>query len=196
VTSPQRAGAPQVHPRLASSSDSAEQSIDRALSVRSDRRQSIRRQWSVEIDFRKDDKTHAWLQSASLPGRQSTEHDDRTCLRISVNAADMNGAANRAYRIIADAAAHSSAPNIISVRIRLTGETNYLPELVGLSEISTILGVSRQRAAQVTRKAGFPYPVAELAMGPVYVRHDVEDYARNHGRTVHRLTPRKVTVTH
>ncbi|RSM69626.1 hypothetical protein DMB66_11180 [Actinoplanes sp. ATCC 53533] len=82
------------------------------------------------------------------------------------------------------------------MRIRPVGETSYLPELVGLSEISTILGVSRQRAAQLARKVGFPYPVAELAMGPVYVRHDVEDYARDHSRPVHRLTPRRGIVMH
>ncbi|GGQ85423.1 hypothetical protein GCM10010166_64700 [Couchioplanes caeruleus subsp. azureus] len=157
----------------------------------SGRRQPVQRQWSIEIDFRKDEMTNAWLQAASLPGRQSTEHGDRTCLRISVRATDVNGAATKAYRVIADAAAHSSAPSIITMRIRPAGEANYLPELVGLSEISTILGVSRQRAAQVARKAGFPYPVAELAMGPVYVRHDVEDYARDHGRIVHHLTPRR-----
>ena len=148
--------------------------------------------WSIELDFRKDERTSAWLQAASLPGRQSIEHEDRTCLRFSVKATDVNAAANRAYKIVADAAAHSSAPNIATMRIRPAGETNYLPELVGLSEISTILGVSRQRVAQLARNIGFPYPVADLAMGPVYVRHDIEDYAREHNRSIHHLTPKRV----
>ena len=45
-----------------------------------------------------------------------------------------------------------------------------LPELVGVSEIATLLGTTRNRAWQVTKKPGFPEPVAELASGPVWAR--------------------------
>mgnify|MGYP000633953377 CR=1 FL=1 len=37
-----------------------------------------------------------------------------------------------------------------------------------------MLGVSRQRVHVITRSKGFPEPVAELAMGSVWLKADVE----------------------
>ncbi|MEV6964288.1 hypothetical protein AB0M47_04155 [Hamadaea sp. NPDC051192] len=45
-----------------------------------------------------------------------------------------------------------------------------VPPLVGIAEIAKILGVSRQRAHEVTGKPDFPKPVDELAAGKVYLR--------------------------
>lgn len=55
------------------------------------------------------------------------------------------------------------------------------PSLVGLAEVAEILGVNRQRAHQIAYTKGFPDPVARLAMGPVWLREDVEQW-----RSVHR----------
>lgn len=50
-------------------------------------------------------------------------------------------------------------------------------ELVGLGELVEMLGVnSRQRAHRVTQNRGFPDPVAELAMGPVWRREQIAGY--------------------
>lgn len=38
----------------------------------------------------------------------------------------------------------------------------------GVSEVAELLGVSRQRVAQLRTKRGFPAPVAELRSGPVW----------------------------
>jgi len=61
-----------------------------------------------------------------------------------------------------------------------------LPELVGISEVATILGVTRQRASALQGVAGFPAPVAVLASGPVFRRGDLsrfeESWARKPGR--------------
>ncbi|MDP9225470.1 MAG: hypothetical protein M3P18_16835 [Actinomycetota bacterium] len=38
----------------------------------------------------------------------------------------------------------------------------------GLSEVADLLGVSRQRVAQLRTKRGFPAPIAELRSGPVW----------------------------
>jgi prophage regulatory protein len=57
-----------------------------------------------------------------------------------------------------------------------------VPDLVGAHEIAEILGVSRQRVQQLARTAGFPQPVAVLAMGKVWVRSDVEEWAARRGR--------------
>lgn len=53
--------------------------------------------------------------------------------------------------------------------------------LVGLSEIATMLGVSRQRAGQLVRDYDdFPPPVAELASGRIWETTAVEAWANAH----------------
>jgi hypothetical protein len=64
--------------------------------------------------------------------------------------------------------------------------TPNFPELVGLSEIAGILGVSKQRVAQLRDREDFPKPVAELAAGPVWSRwmleRFIEEWPRRGGR--------------
>lgn len=43
-----------------------------------------------------------------------------------------------------------------------------LPELVGASEIADLLGVSRQRVHQLTTHTGFPAPLVQVRMGPLW----------------------------
>lgn len=53
--------------------------------------------------------------------------------------------------------------------------------LVGLSEIASILGVSRQRAGQLVRDyEDFPSPVAELASGRIWATEAVQAWAKAH----------------
>jgi predicted DNA-binding transcriptional regulator AlpA len=53
--------------------------------------------------------------------------------------------------------------------------------LVGLSEIATMLGVSRQRVGQLVRDyEDFPSPVAELASGRIWETAAVEVWANAH----------------
>lgn len=49
---------------------------------------------------------------------------------------------------------------------------------MGTTEIATLLGVSRQRADQISQKKGFPDPVAHLTMGRIWSTDDVMDWAR------------------
>lgn len=49
-------------------------------------------------------------------------------------------------------------------------------------EIAELLGVTRQRVDQLSRTEGFPEPAAELAIGRVWERADVERWARETGR--------------
>jgi prophage regulatory protein len=58
-------------------------------------------------------------------------------------------------------------------------------ELAGAAEIGRMLGgVSRQRVQQIVSRADFPDPVDVLDMGKVWLRADVEAWARGRGRTV------------
>lgn len=49
-----------------------------------------------------------------------------------------------------------------------------IPELVGHAEIADMLGVSRQRAAQLAERPGFPPAVVTTKTGPLRVKSQVE----------------------
>lgn len=53
---------------------------------------------------------------------------------------------------------------------------------MGVTEIADLLGVSKQRADQLTRRGDFPAPVAELASGRIWLAADVTAWARAAGR--------------
>ncbi|HCB06273.1 MAG TPA: DNA-binding protein [Nocardioides sp.] len=55
-------------------------------------------------------------------------------------------------------------------------------DLVGATEIAEMLGISTQRVSQLAVKETFPVPVAVLAAGRVWLRTDVEKWARETGR--------------
>jgi len=57
-----------------------------------------------------------------------------------------------------------------------------LVDVAGATEIGDLLGVSRQRADQLTRTEGFPEPVAVLSAGRIWRLLDVEAWARATGR--------------
>ena len=59
-----------------------------------------------------------------------------------------------------------------------------VPPLVAAQEIALMLDVSRQRVSQLAASAGFPEPVAELGVGRIWLREDIEAWARETGRTV------------
>jgi len=55
--------------------------------------------------------------------------------------------------------------------------------LMGAHEIRIRLGgVSRQRAYQITSRADFPKPLADLAQGKVWATEDVEAWMKVHRR--------------
>lgn len=49
-------------------------------------------------------------------------------------------------------------------------------KLAGITEVAEILGVSKQRAHQITSSADFPKPADRLAAGPVWRREVVEQW--------------------
>lgn len=50
-------------------------------------------------------------------------------------------------------------------------------------EVARALGVSRQRADQLSRQAGFPKPVSEALTGRRWRPVDVRRWAKAHGRS-------------
>ncbi len=58
-----------------------------------------------------------------------------------------------------------------------------VPErFVNLSDIGRMLGVSRQRAAQLSEREDFPEPAGLMGRGKVWRERDVERWARKSGR--------------
>lgn len=55
-------------------------------------------------------------------------------------------------------------------------------DLMGNAEVAALLGVSRQRVLQLAQSPAFPKPVAELAAGKIWLRAEVEQWARETGR--------------
>jgi hypothetical protein len=50
------------------------------------------------------------------------------------------------------------------------------PKLAGVAEVAALAGVSRQRAAAITKLARFPATVDDLAMGPVWIESEVRAF--------------------
>ncbi|MBO3738844.1 helix-turn-helix transcriptional regulator [Actinoplanes flavus] len=58
-----------------------------------------------------------------------------------------------------------------------------IPSLVGHQELRVRLGgISRQRVYQITNRADFPRPVAQLAQGRVWLADEVEAWCLARGR--------------
>ena len=55
-------------------------------------------------------------------------------------------------------------------------------DLVGVGELSSRWGVSRQRVSQIAASPGFPPPVKELRMGPVWHLDQVRVWEQESGR--------------
>ena len=64
----------------------------------------------------------------------------------------------------------------------MIGVVKFARHLVGTYEIAEMLGVSRQRAQQITTHKNFPKPYDVLHMGKVWRRATVETWAIEHGR--------------
>jgi prophage regulatory protein len=53
---------------------------------------------------------------------------------------------------------------------------------VGLTEIATMLGVSRQYTDRLVRHPDFPAPEAVITAGRIWLRSEVEQWAQQTGR--------------
>src|SRR3989304_458130 len=70
-------------------------------------------------------------------------------------------------------------PDVVSAEVatveeldRQLQESNF-PDLVGIAEVAEILGVTKQRASELSRSRRFPKPIAQITAGPVWDRHAI-----------------------
>lgn len=114
--------------------------------------------------------------------------------RLSVDASTPEVATARALTLFRGSAGEAGLPDAPIVRVEALTEAELdrelakpaFPELVGVTEIAALLGVTRQRASEVQNRAGFPSPVARLKSGPVWtlasISRFVETWERRAGR--------------
>jgi hypothetical protein len=68
---------------------------------------------------------------------------------------------------------------------REISEPNF-PNVVGTSEVTALLGVSRQRLQDLRKLLSFPKPMVEIAAGPLWLRSAVEAFDADWDRTAGR----------
>jgi prophage regulatory protein len=62
--------------------------------------------------------------------------------------------------------------------------------VVAVAEVAQMLDVGKARAHQLVLTPDFPAPVAKLSVGKLWLRSDVQAWARQMGRTVHPISSR------
>jgi hypothetical protein len=123
---------------------------------------------------------------------------DRTLqLRLVRHEQNAGDAVRAAVALVEDDIRRGTLPALLSVTCHRGGGREPIPELVGLSEISVLLAVTRQRVAQLTKHPEFPPPVSRLAMGPVYsarsIRNFQQEWQRQVGRPRQTRYPRNMS---
>lgn len=146
--------------------------------------------WTVVVEFavHADERTAARSRLMKYVGervRLTTNSFEAPILEIDLNGPGVREVINRALgRMDGEILAGSLHPS--SVRAFRRGGREPVPDLAGLSEVARRLGVSRQRAGQITHQHDFPMAVSRLAMGPVYTVRGIDEFkdqwARNAGR--------------
>lgn len=58
-----------------------------------------------------------------------------------------------------------------------------VPQLLGLTEVGHLLGVTRQRVTQLRTRPDFPEPIAALASGPVWTEPSLRHFVAGWDRT-------------
>jgi hypothetical protein len=71
--------------------------------------------------------------------------------------------------------------------------TPSFPALVGVSEAARMLGVSKQRLAQLAARPDFPEPMVDLASGPVWLTSGIRGFERRWPRKPGRPTRRQTS---
>ena len=63
-------------------------------------------------------------------------------------------------------------------------------QVVALAELTQMLGVTKTRAMQISRKADFPAPLGDLSVGRIWSYEAVVEFCEATGRRVHAIRPR------
>ncbi len=142
---------------------------------------------------------YATTVTCTLPDRRALTEDELTQpldLRASMTLTDDAGQADVTFTIVEASSPTAAADRAIdrvrqvlgdievdALEILTTAERDRqlalppFPELVGVTEIAEMFGVSRKRASRLQSRSDFPLPVANLAAGPVWRKGDLSGFA-------------------
>ena len=67
---------------------------------------------------------------------------------------------------------------------------SFPPQVIALAELTQMLGVTKTRAMQISRKADFPAPLGDLSVGRIWSYEAVVEFCESTGRKVHAIRPR------
>jgi hypothetical protein len=115
---------------------------------------------------------------------------DRYTVRVSVEGADAFEAVRAARTVVARAARKAGLPAGPVLRLDALTEAELaaelarptFPDVVGTTEVTKILGVSRQRLAELRRRSEFPEPIVDLAAGPVWLQTSIDAFVKRWDR--------------
>lgn len=133
---------------------------------------------------------------ASVTGTPEDPDDGkaRYGVRMAVDAADPTEATDRAMREFLAGVEKFELPKWPFTFMSIVAEDELeaevsrpnFPDLLGVSELAGLLGVTRQRASALAKGPTFPKPVATLHSGPVWTKPSVgrfvESWPRKAGR--------------
>jgi len=123
------------------------------------------------------------------PNSGSVSYDAQVIAgRFDVRAADPETALVKAHRVFAMALRKAKFPGdsqVIAAELetiedqdRRLAESN-VPLLVGVKEVASTLGVSKQRVSELSKQPSFPHPIVSLAAGPVWDRHSIARFLQD-----------------
>lgn len=111
---------------------------------------------------------------------------DRYSVRLALEATSSEAALSEALGMVQTYAEKAGLPSWPFVRVQATEWSEFereveaptFPNVLGVSELSQLLGVSRQRASELARSSHFPRPFAELAAGPIWLEPTISRFVR------------------
>lgn len=152
---------------------------------------------SLETDGIIDDTIVDRLLGALTPYSGSLAHTEgvmpaRIDVVVDIEAQDPAAAADAGLHAVRDVLAAAGLPadgQAIGIRVvravdqDLAADSPGIPQLLGLTEVGQLLGVSRQRVTQLRARADFPEPLTMLASGPVWAAPALTHFMAGWDRT-------------
>lgn len=131
-----------------------------------------------------DDRMGGLEDALTEAGAVVTYGDDRYGVRMFADGETAVDALDRAHELFVKSARAAELPDWPLVRASIESieefdraeSDAFRPVYLGVAELAERLGVTPQRASQITRRADFPRPVAELRAGPFWVEAAVEAF--------------------
>jgi hypothetical protein len=138
----------------------------------------------VRIDVAPEGQGAFFDLLADHGGGGASVGNDAWSAQVSVEAPTYDLALLAGVDTIEKAAQTAGVPAwpVVAVRAVVAGEldavlsTPNFPEVVGTTEVTELLGVSRQRLHDLRTAGRFPLPIADLAGGPIWLQSTVDAF--------------------